>query len=723
MSTANETLAGEVLRLTYQDPVSTFTVAKLLPEEGSREVTIVGHMPLLQVGHTVRCTGRWVIDPKHGRQFSVEKMSHELPSDPSSIERLIASGFLEGIGPVFAKKIVQKFGSDTFSILDREPERLHEIQGLGKRRASQAIKCWKSRTEQQELFVLLCNWGITQTMATKILAKWGNHAIKVIKQNPFHLAKEIHGIGFHVADKIADRLGIDPSSDIRIDAALEFLLWELSAEGHTCAPMGQFLALAEDRLSIPSSRVQERIREGSAKGDLVLFIPSNGAELHIALKRLFSLEQSLASNFRRLMSHACRLRSVDASRAILWAEEKLRLHFADKQKEAIATALHSKITILTGGPGTGKSTITRAIVTILGKLTHEILTVAPTGRAAKRLQELTGHYSQTIHRLLQFNPGNGTFHHNKTNPIRCDLLIIDEASMLDTFLASCLFDAVPNHARVLLVGDVDQLPSIGPGSVLKDLINSAAIPTVRLDEIFRQARQSKIIENAHRINRGQMPFLKNDRGDFFFFSAPEPRDVRTCLLDLVTKRIPEKFGFDPRKEIQVIVPMKRGECGIEQINHDLQSYFSGKKPPFGTFIANDKVIQMKNNYQKEIFNGDIGFVQSVDDRTGEICVQFDDAQVVYQQTDRDELALAWAVSVHKYQGSECPCIVIPVHTQHFKLLNRNLLYTAITRGKRLVILVGSTKAVAIAVHQESAEQRWTALLSAMKTVFPLPETV
>lgn len=713
MEASEETVAGEVLRLTYQDPNTAFTVAKLLPNKGNREVAIVGHMPLIQVGQQVRCTGRWEIDPRHGKQFSVQKISYELPTDPSSIQRLISSGFLKGIGPVFAERIVRKFGAQTFSVLDQEPERLHEIEGLGKHRADQIIECWKSRTEQQELFVILCNWGISQSMALKILKKWGNNSIQVIKANPYQLAKEIRGIGFQVADKIASRLGIDPQSEIRVDAAIEYLLWELSGDGHTCVPLHQFLTVSEERMKIPASLIERRVVEGFKQGTVVLFTPSQEVGMHVAIKKLFSLEQSIAISLQRLKSHPCHLRDVDCEKAILWASDTLHMSFADKQKEAIAAALKNKITILTGGPGTGKSTITRAIITILSKLTKNVVLVAPTGRAAKRLQEMTGRFSQTIHRLLKFNPGTGAFEYNASNPLHCDLLIVDEMSMVDTPLANSLLEAVPSHARVLLVGDVDQLPSIGPGNVLKDLIDSNTVPTVRLTEIFRQAQHSKIIENAHRINQGQMPFLKNDRGDFFFVGAKEPSDIRKCVLELVTKRIPDRFGFDPRRDIQVLIPMRRGECGIDQMNADLQSFFSESQSKIGLFLKNDKVIQLKNNYQKDVFNGDIGFVQEVDSESGQVCVEFDEKHVLYDSTDLDELSLAWAVSIHKYQGSECPCIVIPIHTQHFKLLNKNLLYTAVTRGKKLVILVGSPKAIAIAVHQENTELRWTNLKAAL----------
>ena len=709
MGDAEESLSGEVLRLTYHDPVSSFTVARMKPHGGGREVAIVGALPMIQVGQQIRCSGTWEVDPKHGRQFAVTSHSYELPTSPASIERFIASGLLKGVGPVFAAKIVRRFGSQTFSILDNEPEKLYTVEGLGKRRAKRIIESWKDRTQEQELFALLCDWGISQTMALKILRLWGNEALATIQKNPYQLAKEVHGMGFQAADAIAKRLGFAEDSPARIDAAIEYFLWELGNEGHTCFSVDAFLPLAEQRLLIPASTISPRLTAGFQNGDIVLFTPSQEKGLHVALKKLFFAEHRIAAGIKRLMNTPSRLRAVDVSKAIAWAEETLHMTFAEKQRDAIAAALTNKVSILTGGPGTGKSTITRAIVAIHSILTDKIVLAAPTGRAAKRLQEMTHHYSQTVHRLLKFNPGTGLFEHNAENPILCDLLIVDETSMIDTPLAFSLLEAIPSHARLLIVGDVDQLPSIGPGTVLKDLIESQAIPTIRLTEIYRQAKHSKIIENAHRINHGEMPFLKNEWGDFFFFPAKEPAEICSTVLDLVTRRIPEKFALDPKKEIQVLSPMRRGECGITQLNASLQEFFHQGGAKFGPFVLNDKVIQMKNNYQKEVFNGDVGFVRAIDPEGGTICVEFDDRHIVYDSQEMDQLALAWAVSVHKYQGSEAPCIVIPLHTQHFKLLSRNLLYTAVTRGKRLVILVGSAKAIGIAVHQVNTDRRQTNL--------------
>lgn len=711
--TGQEVVSGEVLRITFHNPDNSFTVAKMLPTGGQKEIALVGLMPLIQVGQTVRAHGAWKVDPKHGRQFSVEEFHYELPTNPEAIERLLASHFLKGIGPSFAAKIVAHFGKDTFLILDENPDRLNEIEGVAKKRKKRIIEAWKARTQLQEMRVQLLSWGVTESMATKIFRRWGNEAVLELKKNPYQLAQEIQGIGFQLADQIAKKLGLDPQSDMRIDAAIGYLLWEYSGAGHTCVPLDVFLERAEERLVVPSTLIEARVLEGFKQGYLILFRPEKETTMRLALKQLFIFEQRIAKDINRLAKSPSNLRSVDIERAIVWAEDRLQLKFAEKQKEAIGMALKEKICILTGGPGTGKSTITRAIIEVLSKLTEKIALVAPTGRAAKRLREITGHYSQTIHRLLKFDPISGSFQHDSSRRLSCHLLIVDETSMVDTNLLHSLVSAIPDGAKVLFVGDADQLPSIGPGNVLKDMIESAKLPTVKLTEIYRQARFSKIIENSHRINRGEMPYLKSFPGsDFIFISSNEPQEIRNLLIDLVTKKIPEEHGFDPKKEIQVISPMRKGECGIEQINVDLQQFFS-KKPREGKrpFFVGDKVIQLKNNYQKEVFNGDVGFVEAIDEEG--TFVQFDETSVFYTPQEQDELSLAWAVSVHKYQGSECPCVVIPIHTQHFKLLNRNLLYTAVTRGKKLVFLVGSVKAVAIAVSQETAEKRWTGLKEAL----------
>jgi len=707
-----EHISGEVLRITYHDPNNAFTVAKLRAGNRNKEVAIIGYLPLIQVGQFVRCTGKWQVDRRHGHQFSVQRFAYELPTTPESIERLLSSGFLKGVGPVYGAKIAKKFGAATFTVLDTAPERLFEIDGLGKKRASQIIEDWKSRTQLQELYILLSNWGITQSQTVKILKRWGNTALQTIQENPYQLAKEIHGIGFQLADKIAERLGIDRLSNIRVDAAIEFFLWELSTDGHTCIPLPKFLPLAEDRLQIPQTHIEERVVHLFKQATLVLFKPLEETdELHVALKTLFSFEQKIATNISRIASHNSHLRTINTQKAVLWAQETLNMQFAPLQASAIASALQNKICVITGGPGTGKSTITRAIVAVTSKLTRRIILVAPTGRAAKRLQEMTGHYSKTIHRLLKFIPATRTFTYSRYNPLSCDLIIIDEASMIDTPLTAALFDAIPSHARCVIIGDCDQLPSIGPGNVLHDIINSKKIPTVILTEIFRQARHSLIIKNAHRINSGQMPYLTDQKGDFRFLTLQEPQEIRKAIVALVTRDLPARYNFDAKRDIQVLSPMRRGECGIEMLNKELQNCFVEEKR-HGPYAVGDKVIQLKNNYQKEIFNGDIGFITQIDEAHA-VTVDFEGKSIIYDSSDLDELALAWAVSIHKFQGSECPCVIIPVHTQHFKLLNKNLLYTAVTRGKKLVILVGMPKAIAIAVHTTRTQTRWTNLSPAI----------
>lgn len=729
---AREEITGEIIRITYHDPDTLFTVAKLKPFYSSQvtvnaihsktrngEVALVGKLPHLQVGHTVHCLGFWEEDPRHGPQFHVLKIRYELPKDPQAIERLLSSGFIKGVGPKTAEKIVKAFGADTFTIFEKEPERLHEIEGLSKAKVDQIIQAWKLHTVYQEVLLVLLSWGLTHSQSAKVLRLWGSDTLQQIRQNPYQLAKEIHGIGFILADKIASSLGFKPDSPERIDFASLYFLWEMTSEGHTCFPLTNFVSTAAEKLGIPRSPIEERISHLFEGKKISLFRKEE--TLYIAPLALFNMERSIALDLLRLSSSKQSVRELHAQNAVDWAEKQLNMTFAQGQKNALIKTLSSKVSIITGGPGTGKSTITKALLAVLGKLTKKIVLAAPTGRAAKRMTEITHSIAHTIHRLLKFDPIKGGFTHNRSNPISCDVVIVDETSMVDTQLMYSFLQAVPDGAKVIFVGDVNQLPSIGPGCVLKNMIESEMIAVSRLDEIFRQAKRSKIIENAHRVNQGQMPWLKNFPGsDFLFLSEAEADNVRKSIFSLVTKTIPEKYGFDPKSDIQVMAPMRKGTCGIDQINFDLQSYFSLKReelpPPKeglvkSRFYDGDKVIQLKNNYSKEVFNGDIGTIDKIEDNGDSklTYVRFDDKVITYDESELDELALAWAVSIHKYQGSEAPCVVIPLHTQHFKLLTKNLLYTGITRGKKLVIVVGSIKAVAIAIKNTTGEERWTQL--------------
>ena len=705
-----DALKGKVLRITFHNPDSDFIVAKIEPKGKKYEVTIVGTMPFIQAGLVVDLQGSWKIDPKHGRQFAVEKFSYELPHEPESIIQFLSSGVLPGIGPVLAKRIVDHFQEATLHILDSQSDKLHEIPGLSKKKIKSIISSWHNHSQFQELSHILLSWGITHKQATKILHKWGHQSVEIIQDNPYTLAKEIPGIGFRLADTIAKSLGFALSSEKRLDAAIEFLLWEKATEGHTSFPLSEFILQASDLLGVTKEEIEKSVKKAQENKSVILL--KDKEPIQIQLKHLRFLEQSISHFLSSIAQAPSLIRNFDIEKALEWAENKVGLTLHPIQKEACRTSLANQLSIITGGPGTGKSTIVKIILAIYKKLTSKIILAAPTGKAAKRLSEITNFPSKTIHRLLHFNPQKNSFEYNEENPLPCDLLIIDEASMLDTQLAYYLFRAIAHGTKVLIVGDVNQLPSIGAGSVLLDMISSQKIATTYLKEIFRQAKQSAIIQSAHRILHGKMPYLKNQpNSDFLFFQKSEPLEAQKFIVELVTNLIPQQFGFDSKNDIQILSPMKKGDLGCDDLNLIFQGYFANQRSltPSKTFFVGDKVMQLKNNYIKDVYNGDVGWVVEKDSEIGTLTVLFDDKTIEYSPLEQDELSLAWAVSVHKYQGSEVPCVIIPIHTQHFKLLTQNLLYTAVTRGKKLVVLVGSIKAIAIAVHQKEAMTRWTGL--------------
>lgn len=713
-----EELTGHVEHITYHDEESFFTVASLLLPNQVKPIVITGILPSIQVGETIHCEGSWKTHPKHGKQFEVTSFELKLPTCARSIEKFLASGALRGIGPAFAAKIVQQFGKETLSVIEKQPKLLSRVEGLGEKRSTQLVSAWAEHKSLHELLVFLHGYGITRAYARKILKAYGTHALQKIKQNPYQLAKEIRGIGFRLADKIAQNMGHTQDSPERIVAGIDFVLYELSQEGHVCYPVPLFTKRSQETLQVDEDLIRLHLGKQFQAGEVELKKKQEGdqEELFVWSKTLFLSEAGIAGEIRRLQNSLPALRQVDVTKALQWAEDRLRLRFAPLQQTAIMQSLDEKVSIITGGPGTGKSTITKAIVSILGKLSDKIILAAPTGRAAKRLMEITRRYASTIHRILKYDFAKGRFKYDRENPLTCDLLIIDEASMIDTYLMYQLLRAVPSTAKVVLIGDVNQLPSIGPGIVLSDLISSATIPLTRLTAIFRQAAGSKIIVNAHRINEGLMPFTKNGpRADFLFFEAKEPEEVRQQILALVTDKLPKQYNFDPKKEIQVLSPMKKGLCGIDALNKDLQQALSGSGDtgPYSFFRKGDKVMQTRNNYSKDVFNGDIGIISEIDSAAESITVQMDDKEVRYESAEIAELVLAYAVSVHKFQGSEYPCIVMPVHTSHFKLLTKNLLYTGVTRGKKLVVVVGTKKALAIAVKNEDVGQRYTGLQEAL----------
>ena len=707
---SQETLSGKIVRVTYHNTDNYFTVAKIEKPKHKGEIAIVGTMPFVQSGLMVELVGSWTVDPRHGKQFQVAKYKYKLPEDPESIVQFLSSGVIPGVGAKTARKMVDYFGPKLLEILDNEPQRLHEMPGLGKK-AESIHEAWSAHSQFQELSYILLSWGITHRQAAKIFKKWGHESVDVIQKNPYILAKEIQGIGFHLADAIARSVGFELNSPERLDAAIEFFLWEKANEGHTAPPLDEFISSSAELLQVTKEEVEERIKEKKKTGALFFFTVKE-EKIQIQLRQMHYLEETIARECLRLKEGISPIRSFDTEKALSWAEEKTSLQLHSMQRHACLTSLVNQISIITGGPGTGKSTILRIILMIFEKLSKRIILAAPTGKAAKRMQEITGKFSKTIHRLLKFDPSKNTFEYNKDNPLPADLVVIDEASMLDTNLTYHLMRAIPTGAKVIIVGDVNQLPSIGPGLVLQDLIATGQIATTKLTEVFRQAKRSQIIQSAHRILQGEFPSLKNWEGsDFLFFQANEPLEAQAMLIDLAVKKIPESFGFDPRNDIQVLSPMKKGDIGCDMLNTLLQTHFSPNRPTTKAahFAVGDKVMQIKNNYTKDVYNGDVGWVEWIDHDLGVLQVAFDDHRVEYATNDLEELSLAWAVSVHKYQGSEIPCVIIPVHTQHFKLLNRNLLYTAVTRGRKLVVLVGSVKAIAIAVKQQANLTRWTGL--------------
>ncbi len=706
-----EEICGYIERITFHNVENGFSVLQLKESKKTQLTCVVGTLPGAQPGETVRCWGQWKKHLVHGLQFDLKKYQVEAPADLIGIQKYLGSGLVKGIGPVYASRIVEKFGCDTLKVIDEKPEQLSEVPGLGKKRIQLIIGCWSEQKSIRNVMIFLQANGVSPAYAQKIYKTYGDDSIKKVRENPYHLARDIFGIGFKSADRIAKNMGIAHNSPQRIDSGIEFVLFELSSEGHVCFPLEEFKQEAAKTLEVEIAEVEPRLPLLANEKRVVL------AELdgtYIWVQRLFLSEVGIAHEIKRLIGAQCFLRKVDMSRALLWVEEKLKMQLAPNQKKAVTMALTEKVQIITGGPGTGKSTITNAILRITEKLTSRIILAAPTGRAAKRMSEITGKKASTIHSLLEFDFKKGAFKRNRENPIDCDLIIVDEASMIDTVLMYCLLRAIPDHARVVFVGDINQLPSVGPGNVLKDLIASRTLPVTLLNEIFRQAAGSKIITNAHRINEGIFPDIRNTGShDFFYMEEEDPEKLLATIVSLVTKRLPGRFKFHPYDDIQVLAPMKRGVIGTENINTVLQKTLNKNNPPCFVggrhFALGDKVMQLRNNYNKEVYNGDVGRIVKINHADQQLILKYDERLVPYDFSELDEVVLAYAVSIHKYQGSECPCVVIPVHTSHFMMLHRNLLYTGVTRGKQMVVIVGTKKALAIAVKNDEVKNRHSGL--------------
>ena len=707
-------LQGLVERVTFHSEDTGFCVLQV-KVRGSRDLaTVVGSSAAVNPGEQVDCRGAWVNDTTYGLQFRATDLKVIPPNTLEGVEKYLGSGLIKGIGPHFAHQLVKAFGGDVFEVIEREPERLRTLEGIGEKRQARVTEAWREQKAVREIMVFLHSHGVGSARAARIYRVYGDQAIERIRENPYRLALDINGIGFVTADVIARKLGIAPDSLIRIRAALHHVLWECSAEGHCAAERGNLVDRTVQLLEVASEAVEQAIALEMAAENL-MSEPVRG-EPALFLMPLYRAEVGVAGHLRRLLKGAPPWGAVEGGQAIPQVETATGLSLSASQREAVDIVLNGKVTVLTGGPGVGKTTIVNSILKLVESRGARVLLCAPTGRAAKRLSESAHAEARTIHRLLEFDPRQGGFRKDEADPLDVDLLIVDEVSMVDVLLMNQLLKAVPSHAAVLLVGDVDQLPSVGPGAVLQDVIESGGVPTVRLTEIFRQAASSSIVVNAHRINAGESIETRDGDGlqDFYFIPAETPEEIYDKLLQVVTERIPRRFGLSPIRDIQVLTPMNRGSLGTRSLNAELQKRLNAGAEPqvsrFGwTYAPRDKIIQTVNDYDKDVFNGDIGQVSRVDLDEGQLHVDFDDRTVSYDFGDLDEIALAYATSVHKSQGSEYPAVVIPLAMQHYLLLQRNLLYTAVTRGKRLVVIIGQPRALGMAVNNVRSTRRLTNL--------------
>ena len=709
-----EALAGLVERVTYQNAENGFCVIRVKARGHRDLVTVVGHAAIMSAGQWITASGDWINDRTHGQQFKARFLKTSEPTSVEGIEKYLASGMICGIGPTYAKKLLRAFGEKVFDVIETQADRLREVDGIGPVRAGRIVAAWAEQKAVREIMVFLHSHGVGTARAVRIFKTYGADAIQLMTENPYRLARDIRGIGFKTADAIAMKLGIEKTAMVRVRAGISYALTEAIDEGHCGLPTDELVPLAEKLLEVPKELVRTalelELQEGTVIADRVGEIPC------VFLAGLHRAERTIAERLMGLANGRLPWSWIDPGKALPWVEQRIGLALAESQVAAIRLALMSKVLVITGGPGVGKTTIVNAILRILAAKEMRLLLCAPTGRAAKRMKEATGFEAKTIHRLLEVDPKGGGFKRGDDNPLDCDLLVVDETSMVDVMLMQALMKAVPDKSALLLVGDIDQLPSVGPGQVLADVISSGAVPVVRLTEVFRQAAQSRIITSAHRINQGTIPDLSppEAESDFYFVQADDPESAVGRIIELVKTRIPRRFGFDPIRDVQVLCPMNRGGVGARSLNIELQAALNPagdrKVERFGwTFAPGDKVMQIENDYDKEVYNGDIGFVTGVEPDEGELTASFDERTVTYSFGELDTLVPAYAATIHKSQGSEYPAVVIPVMTQHYAMLQRNLLYTGVTRGKRLVVLVGQKKAVAIAVRNVSGRQRWSKL--------------
>jgi exodeoxyribonuclease V alpha subunit len=712
---------GIVEHIAHYNEADGYCVAIVKEEEENSSIKVVGVLPQIKVGETMRFRGSLTTHPSFGLQFNVSAFEQVVPKTLDGIANYLASGFIRGVGPVIANLIVQAFGLETINVIEQEPEKLLKIKGISENKLEKIIIDWKSHKAIQETMIFLQGLGASPNLAYKIHRKYGDSSIELVQENPYRLADDIWGIGFRTADTIARAMGVPLDSQERIEAATKYILSQESSNGHVYTPQRELIRKVSEMIEIHPAKAEYAVKmlllRADCMGDPMVV---NGVEDYgIYLTELFYAEIGITNEIKRLIKQeksAClsKLNQHDKDLLFLTAGgEKL----TETQRSAVDLALRSKVSVLTGGPGTGKSLTTSVLVNICKQNHIKIELASPTGRAAKRLAEVTNSEARTIHRLLEYNPAEGKFEVDEDNQLDADIVVIDEASMLDTQIAYALFRSIKADAHIMLIGDPDQLPSVGPGDVLRDIIKSGVIPVTRLTQIFRQGNNSMIISNAHRINSGKSPVTENNMsGDFFFFNIEDPEKAVENIVDLATKRIPEKFGFDPTTDIQVLSPMRKGPLGILELNRRLRDTINPhregvveKRIGDRVLRLGDKVMQLRNSYDKGVFNGDIGVISDIDNVEGTITVDFDSAKPSYDYTELDQLTHAYCISIHKSQGSEHPVSLTVIHNSHYVMLQRNLLYTAITRAKKLVVLVGTQKAINMAVRNSTVADRHTGL--------------
>lgn len=720
----------QVERITYYNEENHYTIAKVKVEGKKSLITIVGTLYSVVPGELLKIEGNWSIHPRYGEQFRVTSYETLLPATVKGIERYLGSGMIKGIGPMMAKRLVAQFGEATLDIIDADIEKLRHVPGIGEKRIEMIKSAWDEQKEVRNVMVFLQGNGVSPAYAAKIYRFYGNDSIRIVRDNPYRLAVDIFGIGFLTADRIAENLGVEKEAPFRIETGVLYVLGQLADEGHLFSPFDELVERSSEVLEVLPSKIPPALANLAAQkkviienGPLVPGVAGNYGTGLVYLDFLYAAELGIAASIGRLASHPKQMRIIDVGDTLRSGGGDRQIIFSEKQLEAVRASLQQKVLVITGGPGTGKTTIINGIIKIAVKTGQKVVLAAPTGRAAKRITEATGVEARTIHRLLEYNPrdlSSGTgFGRDESKPLDAGLVIIDEASMIDAPLMYHLLKTVPVEATLVLVGDIDQLPSVGPGNVLEDIIASGCVSTVRLNGIFRQSQESMIIVNAHRINRGQMPIFEGGR-DFVFIEEDDPERVLQHIVELCTRIIPSRFGFCPFNDIQILTPMHRGVVGVTNLNARLQEVLN--RSPDGVlrsgrlFKVGDKVIQARNNYEKDVYNGDIGKIVNIDKEVQAVRVDFDGRIVTYDFSELDELVLAYAISVHKSQGSEYPAVILPVLTQHYLLLQRNLIYTAVTRGKKLVCLVGTKKALSIAVRNDRTRKRYSLLAERLREV-------